>query len=429
MLGVCTLEIIHTSDVHLVPEGFENTPLEEAFYSAFSEIAEKAIEQKVKYLLIAGDFFDKPNPPFSIVIRAVSVLRRLRESGIRVIVVPGNHDVSRTKTSVLNVLAEAGLIHLLEFSEEMGWLILSPLIFDDDKLVFYGIPGFRGGGSREVEFLKQGLVKFKNAPKYRNYNIVVLAHVNTKFAGYDPSKYANRYGKLYLEYEDLLRRFPENTTYIALGHIHLPTPLDATFRSNIAYPGAPIGIDILDLLETAELEKLGASRRVLLVDTSSTLPLVKSIYLKSTPKIRRELIEAKSTEELKDQLARLVGGVECSKHTALIVDVTGIDRLDGDVEAFRKDLMRKKNVYIKLRLRDVVKEPLIPLVAVDVATHQGLSVAEIELNVLREFVSKRGLKVSADKLKWIIDFLGSPYEVPPEKLLEELIKELGEPGS
>ncbi|MEM1761137.1 MAG: hypothetical protein QW043_00980, partial [Desulfurococcaceae archaeon] len=80
-MGTRTLQIIHTSDLHLVPEMFENTPVEEAFYNVFGEIAEKTIESGVKYLLIAGDMFDKPSPPLGIVMKAVSVLRRLRENG------------------------------------------------------------------------------------------------------------------------------------------------------------------------------------------------------------------------------------------------------------------------------------------------------------------------------------------------------------
>ncbi|MEM1528725.1 MAG: metallophosphoesterase [Desulfurococcaceae archaeon] len=425
-MGTRTLQIIHTSDLHLVPEMFENTPVEEAFYNVFGEIAEKTIESGVKYLLIAGDMFDKPSPPLGIVMKAVSVLRRLRENGVRVVVVPGNHDVSRSRPGVLNLLAEAGLIHLLEFSEEMGWLLLNPLVFEDDKLVLYGIPGFPGGGSREVRFLKQGLVKFKNLSTYKNYNVVVLAHINTKFAGYDPSRYYNRYGKLYLEYEDLLRRFPGNTIYVALGHIHLPIPLDTAFRSNIAYPGAPIGMNVGDLLETAELEKLGAFRRSLLVDTSSTLPLVKSIRLESALSVLHENVTVKGIDELKDRLAELVGRAEGSGYTALIVDVNGMDRLNSEIEAFRRDLMKKKNVYIKLRLVDAVKALPIPVVTINAQARQDLSIPEIELNVLKEFISKHRLNMTADKLKRIIDLLGSPYDVSPERLLEEVIKELGE---
>jgi len=215
-----------------------------------------------------------------IVIKTVGVLKKLVDSGVRVIVVPGNNDLSRTRTSVLDLLARAGLIHLLDFKEEMGWLILEPLVFQDDRLVFYGVPGFRGSSNREVEYLKHGTTRFRGLRDYSNYELIILAHINTKFAGYDPSRYSKRYSQLYMEYEDFLHKLPENTRYIALGHVHLPIPMDDAFKGKIAYPSAPIGLNTADLKETFELGKIGGFRSdsdidVLIVTKLASNPLVR----------------------------------------------------------------------------------------------------------------------------------------------------------
>jgi DNA repair exonuclease SbcCD nuclease subunit len=135
--------------------------LESSYYSVLEEISNNVLREKAKHLLISGDMFNTDRTSMGIVIKTVGVLKKLVDSGVRVIVVPGNNDLSRTRTSVLDLLARAGLIHLLDFKEETGWLILEPLVFQDDRLVFYGVPGFRGSSNREVEYLKHGTMRFR----------------------------------------------------------------------------------------------------------------------------------------------------------------------------------------------------------------------------------------------------------------------------
>lgn len=401
--------------------------MEEAFYRIFNEIAEKTVENDVKYLLISGDMFDRYNPPISVVLRTVGTLKKLRDKGIRVVVVPGNHDISRIKTGILNLLSEAGLINLLDFTEEKSWLVLHPHVFEDDKLVFYGIPGFRGSSSREVEYMKQNLVRFDRLQGFNRYQVIILAHINTKFAGYDPSRYQSRYGRLYLDHEDLLKRLPSNTKYVALGHIHLPIPLDRSFRGNIAYPGAPIGIDINDLLETSELAKLNVRRRILLVDISSEPPLIKSLELESSPGVQYTRLRVKNAEELKDHLNELIDDIEQSKYLALIIDVEGLDRLTSDIENYKREVEKRKGVFIKIRVRSRTQEQILPMGLSDVTvSYRDLSISEIEMAILQELVSKTKLGISADKLKWIIDTLGSLQEINYDKLLEIIVKEIGE---
>jgi len=55
-----------------------------------------------------------------------------------------------------------------------------------------------------------------------------------------------------------------------------------------------------------------------------------------------------------------------------------------------------------------------------------LSIDEIELAVIRELASKKKLNIPAEKLHWIINYLGSSHDYSPEKLLHDVLKELGE---
>lgn len=419
------MEIIHTSDLHIVPEAFYGTVLEEAYYNVLKEIAEKTVESRSRYLLVSGDMFDRSNPPLGVVVKAVSILRELKEHNVRVIVVPGNHDVSRTKSSILNVLREAGLIHLLEFTEAT-WLVLDPLVFEDDRIVFYGIPGFKGSSSQEVEYLKQRKVTFRSASDYKEHSVLVLAHINTRFAGYDPSKYANRYGSLYLEYEEFLNRLPANTLYVALGHIHLPIPFEVEFKANIAYSGAPIGYDYNDLYETHELSRIDVFRRILSVDLSCSPPLVRSIKLETTPRVYYKRFDVKGIDEVKDHVLRILNEIDSSPYAVLLVDAVGLEKTTSELENFRRELMRRKKIFIRIRPMSKALASLYEDSNVNLSLGTGeLSITEIESLVLREFVARNKLKISIEKLKFIIDALSRSQEISTERLLDEIIKELG----
>ena len=419
--------VVHTSDLHLVPEAFQKTPLEESYYNVLREVVDLVIENRVKYLLIAGDLFDYTYEPLDVLVKSVVELKRLREAGVRVVVVPGNHDFSPTRRSVLNLLHEAGLIRLLGSSVEMDWLILEPLIFEDDKLVFYGIPGFRGSSNKEIEYLKTQRVKFREASRLAGYITIVLAHLNTKFQDYDPSKYARKYGALYMEYEDFFERMPANTRYIALGHIHLPIPIGGSFRAKIAYPGAPIGIDIADLKETAELAKIGGYRRVLLVDLSEDPPLVKSARLESTPRVYYSIVEAKSVEEFKVEIKKALDSLDPDKISAVLVEVKGADA--SDFIRATQDLVKsygKKKVYIRIKPYEPALEEELFTPSIEITPEaKGVSIEEVELKVIKEYLARRRYSIPPEKIHWLINFLSQDIGSNVEKVLKEIIEELG----
>ncbi|MGC8982200.1 MAG: metallophosphoesterase family protein [Desulfurococcaceae archaeon] len=418
--------IAHTSDLHLGVARFKDSPIRGAYLEVFEEIASKAIAAGAKYLLVAGDLFDEVSPPMEVVISAIKVVNKLKSAGVRVVVVPGNHDNSPSRRGVLDLLAETGLIHLARYREEGGVLYLEPLVFEDDMLVFYGLPGFRG--SREVVYLRDGRVKFEDAKKYAGYDIVVLAHVSTKIYGYDPSLHFSRYGKISTDEGELSRAVPAGTKYVALGHVHIPLPQSDSFEARAAYPGAPIGMDINDLKETAQLAKKGVSRRFLLVDASKDPPLVKAVPLENSPKVVISEIKAGDSGELKKQVFKEVENALKleSKYRALLIYVKGLKNIEAEVDRELRYQAAKKGVHLELRTEAQETFESILLVLGEAYSEISLgktSFEEIEERALKELAEKYKLGLPIDKLKWIINRLSSPTAKPSE-LLEELEKEL-----
>ena len=83
---------IHTADIHL---GYQQYGSRDRFYDfcqVFLTIVERAIEQQVDFILLAGDLFEKRTVDPESMRVAIEGLRLLREAGIPVVAVEGNHE-------------------------------------------------------------------------------------------------------------------------------------------------------------------------------------------------------------------------------------------------------------------------------------------------------------------------------------------------
>ena len=91
------LRLIHTADVHLGARhddlGEQASAQRERQFAAFVATVDLALKEKVDLLLIAGDLFDSNVQPRRSVERVAAELKRLGDSKIRTVIIPGTHDV------------------------------------------------------------------------------------------------------------------------------------------------------------------------------------------------------------------------------------------------------------------------------------------------------------------------------------------------
>jgi DNA repair exonuclease SbcCD nuclease subunit len=111
------LRLLHTADVHLGARhadlGNQAAAQRERQFAAFRATIDLALGEQVDALLIAGDLFDSNTQPRRSVERAVAELKRLTDAAIRVVIIPGTHDVY-DRASVYrayDLAAMAGLAH------------------------------------------------------------------------------------------------------------------------------------------------------------------------------------------------------------------------------------------------------------------------------------------------------------------------------
>lgn len=102
---------LHAADIHLDSplkglEVYPDAPVEQircAARRAFDNLVDLAVDAGVAFILLAGDLYDGDWKDYNTGIYFVNRMGRLREAGIRVFIVSGNHDAASQITRTLNL--------------------------------------------------------------------------------------------------------------------------------------------------------------------------------------------------------------------------------------------------------------------------------------------------------------------------------------
>lgn len=213
---------IHTADLHL------DSPLkslarrdptlashvENATRDALSRTIDLCLAEQVHALLLAGDIYDSHSPSVSSVGFFLRELERLKQSGIRVYMIRGNHDHYSKLTNTLT-LPE----HVTEFVGKKTHQTL-----DEFGVTIHGV------SFKEEHATTSALRSFK-APDERRINIALL---HTSLGG---SEGHDIYAPCSPTELDAM-----GFDYWALGHIHKRTVIQNT--ATIVMPGTPQGRDM-----------------------------------------------------------------------------------------------------------------------------------------------------------------------------------------
>jgi hypothetical protein len=208
------VKFAHMADVHL--GGWKQELLQDLNLKHFQKAIDICINEKVDFVLIAGDLFDSAFPPIEILKESFAEFRRLKDAEIPCFIIAGSHDYSVSGKTFLDVLEKAGFCKNVENVEEKdGKLILNPTIYQG--VAIYGYPGRRAG--LEIPELRK--VKFNDAPGM--FKIFMLHTTIDKARGNLPIDAIET---------DLL---PE-ADYYALGHLHIKSNLGKFNYSGPLFP-------------------------------------------------------------------------------------------------------------------------------------------------------------------------------------------------
>jgi hypothetical protein len=230
----------HIADAHI--GAWREDVLAEINMEAFRQTMERCKEKQVDFIVISGDLFDGNLPDLEEVNEAARILRDVRDAGIPIYVTYGSHDFSPTSTSIIDVLASAGLFTKLSSTEIFLSRDNEPIraqFFTDEKTgaKLVGVYGRKRGLEREY----YELLDKPSLERAKGFKIFVFHSAIEEFVPRN----------LIFSETIPLSLLPKTFDYYAGGHIHQTICENPSKYGTIAYPGTLFGYKYNDLEELA----------------------------------------------------------------------------------------------------------------------------------------------------------------------------------
>jgi len=234
------MRFMHIADVHLGYQQYGSKERFDDFSRVFLHIVDQAVEQQVDFVLLAGDLFEKRTVDPLAMRVAVEGFRILREAGIPVLAVEGNHEKAhyRDQYSWIDFLDGLGYLCLLNPRFEDGRAILEP--YGDDGGGYVDLP--LASTSEDGARVRVYGVKYYGASTGKVFGLFADALADMDHSQVDACillSHAGLEGQVphysgTLTHNDLAP-LREHIDYLALGHIHKPCAVDGWIYN----PGSP----------------------------------------------------------------------------------------------------------------------------------------------------------------------------------------------
>ncbi|MFN8486471.1 MAG: exonuclease SbcCD subunit D [Caldilineaceae bacterium] len=419
---------LHFADTHLGYRQYNNLDRYDDFARAFIAIIDVAIAEKVDFVVLAGDLFEKRSIEALTLNQAMIGLERLKAANIPCIAVEGNHELVYHNEAIgwMQFLANRRLLILLNPSFEAGEVQLAPYANRKGSYIDI-VPGLRIHGLRYYGSSTAAAVEsYANAlttlPKEGIEYTIFVAHAGVE------GVMAEQAGGLSHRQWAVLR---PHVDYLALGHIHKPFDFDQWIYN----PGSP---------ETCSLfEATWPQRGYYLVDVDTERPRAAeepkhTVVLHANPRrticrlsIKTDLLTSPDallayTKEYLERKARDWGVHRLSDKQRPVVELQLTGVLPFDRTALNTEALET--------LVQETFQPLVTLVknlthsadfAVDIG--EGVSRPELERRIVADLLA-RDTRFHAHSERWVDLTLSlkrlALSNVTPEMILDELASQL-----
>ncbi len=228
------MKLLHIADLHIGKRVCEYSMLEEQ-RAMLEKIADLAIAEQVRAVLIAGDVYDRPVPPAEATALLSDFLERLHAADIEAVMIAGNHDSAERLSFCAGLLRGAGVFVAGECAAPPEVVLLEE---EGCRVALHLLPHFRPAalslmldGKRcdsSAEALGTLLNGIDLTAADRN---ILLAHLFVSGSATSDSELPV-IGTVDAVPAELLARFD----YVALGHLHRPQ----AFLGKVVYAGSPL---------------------------------------------------------------------------------------------------------------------------------------------------------------------------------------------
>ncbi len=218
------MKFLHIADVHLGCTRYNLPESPRDFFDAWIDVLRKyAVGEKVDFVIMCGDFFHKRNVPPETMNYAVAGLNMMKDAGIPVVAIEGNHDQKHLDSpySWLRSLANWNLLYLLEPTSEEGRIVYLPWDYEDGRGGFIDIGRARIFGSHwygasanwAIPMLVDGIRENRREGAFH----ILMLHTDVEGHQTHPIPAIS---------VATLKELKSVTDYVGLGHTHMNYEID-----------------------------------------------------------------------------------------------------------------------------------------------------------------------------------------------------------
>lgn len=411
---------LHLADVHLGFDRYDSKERTRDFFYAFNDALEKyAVDADVDFVVIAGDLFEHRNIQPATLNQAQTCLQMLKQAGIPVLAIEGNHDNRPygTKTSWLRYLADWELLLLLEPGDiSAGEPFYQPWDLESRRGGYIDLDcgvrvlGSNWYGAAAPKSIEQIAVAIEALPSGAMHTLMLFHHgLEGQIARYAGA----------LRYADLLPLKQAGVDYLALGHIHKNYEVEGW----IFNPGS---------VEANSVEESRYERGVYLVEMNGSgvqAELKQDYYQRPIVRLRFMTRGQESQEEVEQEaIAKVTEAIQSKQldpSQKPIVELriegqVGFDRLDLDVRKLQQQLQRLSGAIIFLLKYEV------QAVAYASPLSEEASRTQIEQEVFMDLLAANNLykKRSPELAQGLINLKDLQLEGRSEAELYEFVQSL-----
>lgn len=242
------MRLIHTSDWHLghMLKGEVSRDYEHAAFLAW--LLDRCVHEAADALVITGDVFDSATPPASAERMWFDFLASARRArpAMDIVAIAGNHDSPARLGAASNLLRELG-VHVIGGlpRREDGAIDLERVLIPvaGGRGVIAAVPFLRPidlmGEDDPLSEIYGEVIAGARARRRDDQALIVTGHLY--MAGADAEYLSERRVSIGGQESAPLRLFPDDLSYVALGHIHRA---QRVARPSIRYAGAPLPLSL-----------------------------------------------------------------------------------------------------------------------------------------------------------------------------------------
>lgn len=222
--NIGTMKFLHIADVHLGCTRYQLAESPRDFFDAWIDVLRRyAIGENVDFVLMCGDFFHKRSVPPETMNYAVDGLTEMRDAGIPVIAIEGNHDQKHTDSefSWLRSLSSWGLVKLLEPTTIDGRMTYEPWdenarkggYIDIGRARIFGSDWYGASGNWAIPMLTEAIKENRREGAFH----ILMLHTDVEGHQVHPIPALSI---------DALKELKSAVEYVGLGHTHKHYEID-----------------------------------------------------------------------------------------------------------------------------------------------------------------------------------------------------------